>query len=36
MSAFLDQWGHVTERANAAIAGRIVDLIGPLLAAGLP
>jgi hypothetical protein len=32
-SVFLDEWGHVTERANEVIAERIVDLIGPALAA---
>lgn len=30
-SVFMDQWGHLTERANGVIAERIVDLIGPSL-----
>jgi lysophospholipase L1-like esterase len=35
-SVFLDQWGHVTEQANAVIAGRIVDLLVPALEARRP
>ena len=30
-SVFLDQYGHLTEQANAIVANRIVDLLVPLL-----
>ena len=30
-TVFLDNYGHVTERANGVIADRIVDLLVPVL-----
>ncbi len=33
-SVFLDDYGHITEEANAVVAARIVELLAPLLAEG--